>query len=351
MTQAANWFKLICTVGPASRDPSVLRRMEELGASIFRINLSHTPLEDLEPFVREIRAATEVPICLDTEGAQIRTGRMAGGRVELKVGQTVHLVPEEPAGTAQRMALYPAHSLSLLEPGMALRVDFDACVLSVREKKGEGVLAEVVNPGRVGSNKGVAVDRELALEPLTGKDLKAVAVARELGIRLYSYSFCSDAQAVRLLRDQVGPDSTIISKIESRSSLVHLEEIIAESDALLIDRGDLSTGVSLEEIPAVQKFIVRKAHQKPIPVYAATNLLESMVELPYPSRAEVNDIANTLLDGTNGLVLAAETAIGKYPVQCVEMIMRLVRRYHGQVDGVDSAAWMEEVLRGMESAP
>jgi pyruvate kinase len=269
---------------------------------------------------------------LDTEGAQIRTGWMLDGRVDLKVGQSLLLVPEEAVGTAERLTLYPPESLSLLKPGMVLRVDFDACTMVIKEKLENGCRAEVVNAGQVGSNKGVAADEDFRLAPLTEKDRQAIAIARGLGIHLYSYSFCSDAAAVRLLRDQVGGDSTIISKIESRLALLHLDEIIEESDALLVDRGDLARSISLEEIPALQKFILRRALQRPIPVYVATNLLESMVERPYPTRAEINDIANTLLDGANGLVLAAETAIGKHPVECVRMIVRMVRRYHDQAD-------------------
>ena len=323
-------FKLICTVGPASRNPAILREMEGLGAGLFRINLSHTPLEDLEPLIREIRAATEIPICLDTEGAQIRTGRMRGGRVELSTGQTVTLSPAAGEGTAERLPFYPPEAFPLLKPGMVLRVDFDTCVLRIGEQEGTGFRAQVLSGGRIGSNKGVAPDRELALEPLTPKDQRAVALARRLGIRFYSFSFCSSAEAVRKLRELAGPDSVILSKIENRPALLHLDEIAAESDALLIDRGDLSRSVPLEELPAIQKRVISRAVQKTIPVYVATNLLESMVELPYPTRAEVNDIANTLLDGATGLVLAAETAIGKYPVECVRMTMGLVRRYQDQ---------------------
>lgn len=330
-------FKLICTVGPSSWDPDLLRQMEGLGASLFRINLSHTPLEDVEPLIRKIRSATEVPICLDTEGAQIRTGRIIGGRVELPKGQAVHLVSQENTGTAQRIALYPAEALSLLEPGMVLRVDFDTCELLIQERDAEGWRAETLRAGWVNSNKAVALDRELPLPSLTQKDRQAVILACRLGIRFFSYSFCSDAAAVRLLRDLVGGESVIISKIENRPALVHLDEIIGESDALLIDRGDLSRSIALEEIPAVQKWIVYKAHQRPIPVYVATNLLESMVEQPYPTRAEVNDIANTLLDGANGLVLAAETAIGKYPLECAGMIMRMAHRYHDRSEWATSS--------------
>jgi len=341
-------FKLICTVGPACQGRAVLRQMEGLGATLFRINLSHTPLEDLEPLAREIRAATEVPICLDTEGAQVRTGRMLGGSVDLKAGQTLELAQDATVGTTDRIPLYPPGALSLLEPGMLLRVDFDTCVLRVLSRDGAGCRAEVLEPGRIGSNKGVAVSAELGLPPLTEKDRRAIAVAHRLGIRFYSESFCSNGAAVRLLRERVGRDSCILAKIENRPALVHLEEILMESDALLVDRGDLSHSVAVEEIPAIQKWVVSRAHARSKPVYVATNLLESMVELPYPTRAEVNDIANTLLDGADGLVLAAETAIGKYPVECVRMTMRLIRRYQGLGGKVNPAVFEELARRSTE---
>lgn len=335
MTNDLSWFKLICTIGPSSRNPSILKRMEELGVGIFRINLSHTPLADVGPFIREIQQASGVPVALDTEGAQIRTGRMPEEGIRLEKGENVELVREDIMGSASRFTLTPQEAFSAFEPGLALSVDFDTCVLQIQECHPDRCLARVLCGGRVQRNKGVAPDREVPLKPLTDKDRQAIRVAREMGVRTFFFSFATDGPAVRELREEAGRGSTVISKIESHLGLLHLDEIIDASDGILVDRGDLSRSAPVEEIPSLQKLIVRKAHQKPTPVYVATNLLESMVSLPYPTRAEVNDIANTLYDGANGLVLAAETAIGKYPVQCVEMVLRMVRQ-HLEDLGMDS---------------
>lgn len=326
-----DWFKVICTVGPSSRNPKVLKRMEGLGISAFRINLSHTPIDDVAPFIREIREATDVPICLDTEGAQIRTGRMPDRGITLRIGEEVRLVSEQVMGEEAQFTLSPPEAFTALEPGTMLNVDFDACLLMVVAREANACIARVMCSGRVGGNKGVAANPDVALPPMTEKDFQAVAIARDLDVNLFSFSFASSGSAVRALRECAGPGAVILSKIESRLSLLHLNEIIEESDGILIDRGDLSRSAPLEEIPALQKLIIRRAHQKPIPVYVATNLLESMVSLPYPTRAEVNDIANSLYDGANGLVLAAETAIGKYPVKCASMVMRLIQQHREEM--------------------
>lgn len=345
MKNDLSWFKLICTVGPSSRNPSIIKRMEECGVGIFRINLSHTPLADVGPFIREIQQASRVPVGLDTEGAQIRTGRMPEGGVCLEKGESVKLVREEVMGSASRFTLTPQDLFSALEPGLVLSVDFDTCLLQIQECHPDHCLARVLCGGRVQGNKGVAPGRDLLLASLTDKDRRAIRIARELGVRTFFFSFATDGRAVQELREEVGRDSTVISKIESHSALLHLDEIIDASDGVLVDRGDLSRSAPVEEIPSLQKLIVRKAHQKPVPVYVATNLLESMVSSPYPTRAEVNDIANTLYDGANGLVLAAETAIGKYPVQCVEMVLRMVRQ-HLEDLGMDSKIGKNRARRG-----
>ena len=171
------------------------------------------------------------------------------------------------------------------------------------------------------------------MPPLTEKDRACVEVALEMGLSNFALSFANRAEDVRALRDLVGNDARIISKIECRNGLANLEEIASASDALLIDRGDLSREVSLEQIPRIQKAIIRKAKSLGRPVYVATNLLESMVQNPTPTRAEINDIYNTLTDGADGLVLAAETAIGIYPARCATMIVRMLQEFEARPDG------------------
>jgi ATP sulfurylase len=212
-------------------------------------------------------------------------------------------------------------------------VDFNAALLLVIENAGEGIaLTRVVCGGQVEKNKGVNTDRNISLPPITEKDRQAIAFARRQGITTFALSFASGEAAVLELRAMVGDEATIIAKVETQTGVANLDAIIRASDAILIDRGDLSREVPVERLPALQKLIIAKCHQKPIPVYVATNLLESMVLHPRPSRAEINDVANTLLDGANGLVLAAETAIGKYPVQCVSMVRRLIQQHQDQME-------------------
>ena len=186
-----------------------------------------------------------------------------------------------------------------------------------------------------GQNKAVTVQRQIYLPPLTAKDIAVIDIAKSYGIRNFALSFANSAEDVETLRARVGRDARIISKIECRAGLRNLEEIAAASDALLIDRGDLSREIPIEQIPRIQKEIIRKTKGFGRRIYVATNLLESMVSQRSPTRAEVNDIYNTLADGADGLVLAAETAIGEYPVRCAAMIVRMVHEHQNQPDLVD----------------
>ena len=322
------WIKLICTVGPASMDAGVLEQMERLGVDLLRINLSHTPLDQVDEMARTIRAACAIPLCIDTEGAQVRTGRIAGGRVRLTRGRRVRLTAEDLPGDASGFTLTPCEVLEQLEPGMILGVDFHGAVLNILESPRDGsVVAHVRRGGWVGSNKGITANQPLQLPSFTEKDRRAIATARQEGIANFMLSFASHETAVRELRAMAGSAATLVAKIESRAGIAHLHGIIRAADAILIDRGDFSREVPFEQLPIFQKRIIANAHRKPIPAYVATNLLDSMVSSAQPFRAEVNDMVNTLLDGANGLVLAAETAIGTYPVQCVRMVRRLIRQH------------------------
>jgi ATP sulfurylase len=192
----------------------------------------------------------------------------------------------------------------------------------------------VLQGGLVGQNKAVTVERDIPMPALTDKDRAALALGCEMGLSHFALSFASRGEDVQQVRRLVGQGAFVISKIESRSGLENLEEIAAGSDALLIDRGDLSRQVPIEMLPQTQKSVIQRAKAVGCPVYVATNLLESMVSMPTPTRAEVNDIYNTLADGADGLVLAAETAIGKYPIQCISMVNKVIGAF--QRDELDA---------------
>lgn len=317
---------ILCTLGPASLDGPVIRALSERGVDLFRINLSHTPLDQVEPTIRLVQAHTATPICLDTEGPQVRCGWMRSD-VVLVEGREVRLTAEPVEGTAERIALWPRTIFDALAPGAVLSVDFDGVLLEVTNV-GEGdAAARVLAGGRVRSNKAVTVDPPPSLPALSEKDLAAIEIGARLGISAYALSFAGSAEDVVRLRGLAPEGSFIIAKIESRRGVRNMDEIIAATDAALIDRGDLSREVPLEHVPYYQKAIVRRANRWNRPVYVATNLLESMVTSRVPTIAEANDLANTLLDGVHGLVLAAETAIGVDPVGSVDMVLRAIRAF------------------------
>lgn len=310
----------------------IIRRLEQAGATLFRINLSHTKLADLARTIDQIQSATSVPICLDTEGAQIRTGDIVGGSITLRGNSVVRAHRRRVPGDDRNFNFYPADITNRLEVGDFISIDFNSVLVQVIEIEQASVVMRVLNGGVVGQNKAVTVERPIDLAPLTEKDEASIKVGREMGLTHFALSFANSGDDVDYIRSLTGPDAFIISKIESRKALVDLESIGRRSDAMLIDRGDLSREVPIELIPRTQKAILRRGRALDTPVYVATNLLESMVVTPTPTRAEVNDIYNTLLDGADGLVLAAETAIGKYPIQCAEMIARLIKGYEKAPD-------------------
>jgi pyruvate kinase len=325
-------IKVLCTLGPASLNKSTIERLESRSVDLFRINLSHTSLDEVAPTIETIRAHTSTPICLDTEGAQVRTGTMQS---DVVVGdrQHIELTGESIVGTASRISLTPPSVFGELQPNNLIGLDFDGVVLLVLEV-GEGTAQTVVlNGGRIGSNKAVIIDPGPVLPPLSPKDIQAVRIGREMGITHFALSFANCAEDVQQLRDLAGPASTIISKIESKRGVRNLDAILEVTDEILIDRGDLSREVPFENIPLLQKAIIRKANMANTPVHVATNLLESMIANRKPTRAELNDIVNTLLDGANGLVLAAETAIGAHPVGAVDMFLSMIERFRRSMDG------------------
>lgn len=319
--------RILCTLGPASMNDQVIRRLEELGVSLFRINLSHTALEDVRERIRFIKDRTRVPICLDTEGAQIRTGWFVEKSVRLRENSLVIVPVEKVAGNAEAFNLYPDDIVRRLEVGDFISIDFDSVLAQVIDVSKNRATMRVVSGGMIGRNKAVTAERQIDLPPLTKKDIESITIGFEEGIRHFALSFANCGADVELIRGLAGAGAFVISKIESLRGIRNLDEIARNSDAILIDRGDLSREAPIERIPALQKHIIGRAKKLQTPVYVATNLLESMISERGPTRAEVNDIFNTLADGADGLVLAAETAIGDHPVLSASMAVKMIRSF------------------------
>lgn len=317
-------IEILATLGPASLNKEVVAKCTDLGVSLFRINLSHTSLDKLDSIIADIKSWTDVPICLDSEGAQLRNQVMSDGEIKFDIGDKVRIPFSTVIGSRTEVSFTPAKMASQFQPGDTIRIDFEGAEFRVMYSTTDHCMATVISPGLVGSNKAADLSRPLEFDPITDKDLAAIEIGLKFGIKNFALSFTNRPQDVIQMRAACGPDANIICKIESKEGVRNLDAILGEADAILIDRGDLSRQIELHKIPAFQRRIISTANGRSKPVFVATNLLESMIEKESPSRAEVNDVVSTLMMGADGLVLAAETAIGKHPTQSVEMIRLLI---------------------------
>jgi ATP sulfurylase len=319
--------EILCTIGPASMNDKVLMRLEALGVSLFRLNLSHTPLEEVEKSVRFILDRTSVPLCLDTEGAQIRTGKLPQAEIHARENSVLYAFADCNPNIPESITFYPSNIFEGFRVGDLISIDFNCALVIVVARESERLQLRVLNGGIIGQNKAVTAFRALPMPALTLKDREAIDIGRKLGIRHFALSFAHRASDVEEIRSLAGEGAQIISKIECPLGLKNLREITEKSDSILIDRGDLSREIPIERIPAIQKSITDQVKSMGKKVYVATNFLESMVKAPIPTRAEINDIYRTLRDGVDGLVLAAETAIGSHPIKCADLVGKFIQEF------------------------
>ncbi len=313
--------KLFITLGPSTLNKKFLNSINSKYVKLLRINLSHTKIKDLKKIVLFIRKYSNIDICFDTEGAQVRTSKVINDKKQLIRNQIVHINKSNISNS--HITLTPNNIYKKLKLGDTLDIDFNSAKIKVIDENSSIYKCKVIESGSIGSNKSVSVSRSINIPPFTDKDIKAFELANNLNIKNIALSFTSSEQDIKKLRKYFENDITITSKIESKKGLLNLNKILNEANNILIDRGDLSKEIPLPLIPKKQKEIISAANQRNVPVFVATNLLESMVTKKEPTRAEVNDIYNTLVDGADGLVLAAETAIGNYPIECIDMIIKV----------------------------
>jgi pyruvate kinase len=320
-------IQILATLGPASLNIDIVQELARKGVDLFRINLSHTKLDDVEGIIKNIQSWTNVPICLDSEGAQIRNQDMVSESVVFSKGDIVKIHHSTVVGDSNNISFTPGNVSQQLKVGDEVRVDFNSVCLCITKVQSDHLLSIVKSGGIVGSNKATDTAADINLSAVTPKDENAFKIGISMGVNNFSLSFTNSADDVSQVRKIIGQDSNLISKIESIKGLLNLGEILPIVDQILIDRGDLSREVPIEKIPFIQRRIISYAKSKDTPVFVATNLLESMIKYDSPTRAEANDVASTLLMGASGLVLAAETAIGDYPVGSVEMINLIIKQY------------------------
>ena len=326
--------KIICTIGPASSTESMMRELLRAGMDIARLNFSHGTHEEHARCIRRLRRAAQregrtVSILQDLQGPKIRTGPLEQRKpVLLKTGSTVTITPEEIPGTATRISTTFPDLAGELSPGARILLSDGLIELKVRSIRGKDVVSEVLNGGMLGEHKGINLPGvALSIPALTEKDAKDLAFGLKHGVDAVALSFVRTAGDVsmvkRIIARQRG-DVPVIAKLEKPQAIDHLEEILEAADGVMVARGDLGVEVPPEKVPVIQKHVIRRAAAWRRPVITATQMLESMVENPRPTRAEASDVANAIFDGSDAVMLSAETASGKYPLESVAMMARIV---------------------------
>lgn len=336
--------KILATLGPAIRDAAHIRQLVEAGVNLFRLNFSHGEHADHAQryqWVREVERELNQPIgiLMDLQGPKLRVGRFAKGKVQLVNGQSLRLDLDATPGDASRVNLPHPEIIEALQPGMSLLLDDGRLRLKVTGKQADAVDTCVIAGGELSDRKGVNVpEAVLQLSPLTEKDRRDLAFGLELGVDWVALSFVQRPEDIAEARELIGGKAFLMAKIEKPSAVQHLEEIARLCDAIMVARGDLGVEVPAENVPRIQKDIVRTCRQLGRPVVVATQMLESMRFSPAPTRAEVTDVANAVAEGADAVMLSAETASGDYPLETVQMMSKIIRQvengpdYQSQLD-------------------
>ena len=316
-----NRTKILCTLGKKTINKKFLSFLNNK-ASLIRINLSHVSINNLKKNIISIKKYSSVPICIDTEGAQIRT--KVKKQKKYIAGSLGYIYKNR-----KNFHLYPDYVFDQINKRDILEIGFDNLKIKILKKFTNKILFKTLVSGNLENNKGVHLTkRKIKLKFLTNKDFRAIEIAKKLKIRHFALSFTNNHLDIKKF-NLLLPKETKIFKIETKNAVKNLKQMFRFGKYFLIDRGDLSKEISIEKIPEVQRYIFNKAKKfKKVKIYVATNYLESMIEKPYPTRAEANDIYNSLEMGADGIVLAAETAIGKFPMKSVIFLKKMINIYH-----------------------
>ena len=322
--------KIVCTIGPASRRPDILKEMAASGMDVARVNLSHGSLDDHRNTIRAIRSLGTVSVLVDLPGPKIRLGELKEP-IQLKPGDNVHFTTENVISEGLTLPVNYAKLPAEVRLGGHIFINDGLIELDVIKVDGDfnGFDAKVVSGGEVRSRKGVnAPGASLSIHPPTEQDTKGIEFGVQAGADWFAASFIrnrKDVQAVKEAISTADGDQPIISKIEHGEAITNIDEIIDESDGIMVARGDLGIEVPPWDIPLLQKKIITKCYEAGKPVIVATQMLESMVENPRPTRAEASDVANAILDGADAIMLSEETAMGAHPVEAVRVMESISR--------------------------
>lgn len=341
--QRAPWVKIVATLGPATSTPERIEQLLAAGVNVVRLNFSHGTHAEHAERIRLVRALSErlgchIAVLQDLQGPKIRVGALAGGGpVQLVEGARLTITTRPVAGTAELISTTYAHLPADVKPGDRILLDdgrLELCVLAVA---GDEVETEVVHGGLLGAHKGINLPGVAISAPaLTDKDCEDLRFGLAHGVDCVALSFVrrlADVTAARAAIHAAGGDVPIIVKLEKPEALDELEAILGSCDGVMVARGDLGVELPPERVPLIQKYVIRRALARHLPVITATQMLESMITNPRPTRAEASDVANAVLDGTDAVMLSGETAVGQFPIEAVRMMARIIREVEPEAAG------------------
>ncbi len=345
--------KIICTIGPASEEEKCLRELMLAGMDVARFNFSHGTREEQKAKLQRVLRVREelgvhVATLLDTKGPEIRLRDFEGGRAELTAGQTFTLTTEEILGNSERAAISYKNLKNDISVGTTILIDDGLIEMCVEEIKDEDIVCHVINGGFVSNHKGVNVPGAVLSMPyISDTDREDIIFGAEMGYEFLAASFArckEDILEVRSLLQEHGSDMKIIAKIENMQGIQNLEEILSVSDGIMVARGDMGVEIPLEEVPVLQKKMIKMANMAGKHVITATQMLESMIKNPRPTRAEATDIANAIYDGTTAIMLSGESAAGLYPVEAVRTMSRIAESAERDIDYLGRMNKAEKVI-------
>ena len=334
--------KIICTMGPATDNIEVLRAMARAGMNVARFNFSHGSHEEHKQRIDRVKAVREeynlpIALLLDTKGPEIRTGDMQDGKIFLKKGEQIRLTPRACLGTPSKISITYPDLYQDVQAGTSILIDDGLIELRVEQTQEQDILCRVLNDGAVSNHKGINVpDVHLSIPYLSDKDKSDIQFGIEQGVDFIAASFvrtADDVQQLRMLLDENGgAHINIIAKIENQQGVENIDGIVSLADGVMIARGDMGVEIPAEDVPPIQKMLIKKVASAGKQVITATQMLDSMMKNPRPTRAEVTDVANPIYDGTGAIMPSGETAAGLYPVEAVTMMARIAERTENDID-------------------
>ena len=333
--------KIICTLGPAVDNSEVLEKLILAGMDVARINFSHGNYQDQEPRIENFKKVREkvgrsVELLLDTKGPEIRIGKFENGKIELNPGDTFTLVNEEILGNKEKVSITYKNLYNEVEKGTIILINDGLIKIEVQEIKGTDIICKVIDGGELTNTKSINIPgMAINLPSPTQKDIEDITFGVKAGFDYIAASFVRTAQDVlnirKVLEENGGEHIKIISKIENRQGIDNFDEILAVSDGIMVARGDLGVEIPMEEVPIRQKEFISKCNKAGKPVVIATQMLESMIHNPRPTRAEVSDVANAVYDMASCIMLSGESAMGEYPVECVQTMVKICEAIEGSI--------------------